>query len=241
MDYVLYFFVGFLLACTSIAVVLMNGLFVALCSVLGLAGIVVYKGWDLLFEPLIFRRAGIVQVLGNYELSGDRRAAIGRSGGRFTATAAALLDASQIEELDRGKFEGVIEKTGKPFKLVMVSQPLDVSGVLDRLKTMKYRGEIQLARLGSGEEGSMKRKRLLERISSIEGDIRSITSGKVPLKMLYYLLHSSSSESSFAAQEEALSGLSSLCNAFDAALNTRSSILSGSELLSLLKIDSMVL
>ena len=66
-----------------------------------------------------------MQVLNGYELSGERTSAITKMGNRFSATAVALLDVSKISELDKEKLEGIIEKTGKPFKLVTMVNPIN--------------------------------------------------------------------------------------------------------------------
>lgn len=208
----------------------------ALSAVVGLT---VYKGWGII-ESALIKRSGTIQLLNGYELSGDRKAAVVQHGSGFTATAVALLDTTKTRELDRGRLEEIIGRTGRPFKLVMVVSPLDISRVLERLRTVQYRGEIELSRLYRGGADDVKIKRAKMRLGAVEADIASITSGKTPLRVLYFVMHAKTSSGRLVAQDGAVSGLLSLCTTFDAALGTRSRLLSGNDLLGALRFDSMI-
>ncbi len=239
MESVLYWFIGVSSACVMGGILLASVALAIVGALSALVGMALYKGWEFV-EAFLVKRSGVVQVFAGYELSGDRKVATVSHGNGFTATAAAILDTSKVRELDRGKLEEIIGRAERPFKLVMIVRPLDVSKVLDRLRTMQYREEIELSKLYRAGADDIKIRRGKARLNAIEDDIANITSGKAPLRILYCVLHAESSSGKFVAQEGAVSGLLSLCMAFDAALGTRSKLLSGGELLDVLRLDSMV-
>ena len=81
---------------------------------------------------------------------------------------------------------------------------------------------------------------LKRELKEMEDTINEITSGKLPLKVMYYVMFSEISESRFMAQELAVSGIKEISNAFDSVIRTKSSIVYGSDLVNALKFDSSI-
>lgn len=238
-DVTFYLLASVCVAGIASSVLFMNAALLVLCMALAVICVALYKGWYII-EPLVFRHSNVVELLGGYELSGGRTVALRRMGNSFTATAAALLDTSKMDELSKERLEDVIHKVGRPFKLSMVVEPLDTGRITNELRTRQYMVEARLSRLQRAKADSVKVAQEKRKLDEIQRDIEEITSGKTPLRLLYYVMSSSRSGSMVVAREQALAGMRELCNAFDSATGSRSSALSGSELAELLMFDCMV-
>lgn len=238
-DIVFWLFGAVWVAGIAASVFFMNALLLVVCIAFAAAGAAAYRGWYII-EPLVFRHTGIVELLDGYELSVDRAAAIRRLDKGFSATAAALLDTSKTDELSKERLEDVIHRIGKPFKLSMIVSPLDLTKITNELRTKQYMAEARLSRLQRGKADSARVAQQTRALDEIQRDIGELTSGRLPLRMLYYIMFSSRSESRVVAQEQAVSGIREISSAFDAAMGSRASILSGSELARLLEFDSCV-
>ncbi len=201
--------------------------------------LIFYKGWYIL-EPLLFRKVNVIQTVGNYQLSGERRSAIIKSNGYVSATTAVLIDVSKIDELDREALENIIHNLKMPFKIIMQIEQLNTSKIVNDLKTKQYMKESELYKIAKLNPKSPKVAALNREISQITNDILEITSGKMPLKLSYYALTSAIAENAYRAQDLAIMRIKELANSIDSVLNTKSNILEGDDLLSVLKFDSVV-
>lgn len=237
MDIAFYVFMTFFFIALALAVLTLNAISVVFGILMLSISIFVYKGWYIL-EDLIFKHSNIIELLGGYELSGNRFTAIRKTGNVFISTTAAAIDTSHIGEMDREKLENLIKNTNKPFKLVMYVQKLNTSKMFNELKTKQYMKEKEIERASRSKYNEGKVNHLKREIIQIENDVNEITSGKIPLKLAYYIVASSYSESMFTAQENAIFSIKEISNAFNGILNSEVRLLEGEELAELLRFDS---
>lgn len=240
MDRVFYIIASLYLFSLVASIAYVNAALFAFSVLMLTIGVIAYKAWYII-EPVIFRHSNIVEVLNGYELSGDRSAAIRKLGNGFSATSVALLDTSQTSSLEREKLESIIERAEKPFKLAMVVAPINTSRIINELKTKRYIKEAQLSRLSRGKADEARGRQIKRELDEIESNIVEITSGKVPLKILYYVMYAAVSESVTIAKDSSISGLGEISAAFDSALNSKSSILNGKDLIDVLSFDSTII
>lgn len=237
--------VPYLMASTCLMGVLASIIFMSIpllvfCITAAALGGAVYKGWNLLIEPFLFRHSNLVQVVGEYELSGDRAVALRRVEGGFSAVAAAVIDITSAEEVTRDKLEGIIQRVSRPFKLTVMVSPVDTSKMMSDLATKRYMMEGKLSRLHRTKTDEMRIEQQKNKLDEVKRDIEEINSGRIPLRLLCHIMTSSRSESRFAAQEGAIVGIKELANAFDGATGSSSSIVSGGELTELLEMDAVI-
>ncbi|WP_428070193.1 hypothetical protein, partial [Caldisphaera sp.] len=161
--------------------------------------IMFYKGWYL-FESVIFKHSNIIERIGKYELSGDRKVAILRSK-LITAVAAARLDTSTITDMNREKLESIISNLHIPFKLELFIKPVNQKVFIDSILTKKYEKELELQKIS--RQYSAKAESLKLQIEAIKKDLEVLASGK-PIEVLFYIVTYASSSSEVAAQSDAL-------------------------------------
>ncbi|MEM0149600.1 MAG: hypothetical protein QXW10_01750 [Candidatus Micrarchaeaceae archaeon] len=201
-------------------------------------GILIYKGWEIML-PTILRRTGMIRLVGNFEIGGNQSVAVRKDGNSIIAAAYALIDISDSEGLNPGKLEGIISKVSVPFKLVLSVKRLNMDKILDSMETARHMKENMIARLSGGGNRNIPRINSLRReLEQIESNIRSMTSGKVPLQLLYYVGTEAKSESRYTAEEDALSGLKEALGAISSATGYQYKVLSGNDLVSLLATGS---
>ena len=192
-----------------------------------------------LVDAVIFRRSNLIQVVDSCELSGERSTAIRRLDGKYCATAAALLKTGTTEKVEREKIERLVANSHCQFRFVMQVESVNIEKLLDRLNTRMSMDEIALGRLcGRNEKANtVKINRLKRELEHINGEIEKI-SAAAPLRVSQYLMTSAVSDNRFAAQERAKSQIRELGGEFGALLNSKVEILSGNDLLEVLKFDS---
>ncbi len=219
----------------------LNPYVVSFAAAVSLSALIVHKMWGII-EARIFEGTNLVQVFGGFEISGNRSAIISRAANRYTATSAARVVSLGSTTIDRDKIENMIAHTNFPFKLVMHVERVGVARLLERLQTKKGMREIELSRIerpGSGR-GLVAANRLKNEISLLEHEIEGIKSGGMPLRLAYYIMTSAVSESRHRAEEEALMQIRGLSSEFDAAFGAKSSLLSGEEMVKMMRFDSAV-
>ncbi|MDE1871526.1 MAG: hypothetical protein KGI06_04800 [Candidatus Micrarchaeota archaeon] len=204
--------------------------------------IVFYKMYYII-EASIIKRTGIVQLIDGNELSGDRTTTVRRVKGNFIATAVAILKNNSKEPITRDKIENILENSHFTFRFIMQIEHIDVNKLLDRLQTKRSMLEIELDKLNDHvtKNNSLKINVLKRRIDQINHELDSISSGGTPLKISQYIMTSAMAANKSSAQEQAKSQLRELVSEFGALLGTSSNIMSGNELLELLKFDSMAI
>ncbi|MCL4379449.1 MAG: hypothetical protein M1160_02265 [Candidatus Marsarchaeota archaeon] len=240
--YVPYILITACFVALALGAATLNPYVVSLAAALSLSALVLHKMWGII-EARIFERTNLVQVFSGFELSGNRSVIISRSAKRYTATSAARVVSLGTTVIDREKIENMIAHTNFPFKLVMHVERVGVARLLERLQTRKGLKEIELSRIedpGSGK-GLVSANRLKSEISLLEHEIEGINGGGMPLRLAYYAMTSAVSESRHKAEEEALVQIRSLSSEFDATFGTRSSLLSGEEMVRMMRFDSAVL
>ena len=193
-----------------------------------------------IIEAVIFRRTNLIEVVGNCELGGERTVAIRKLNGRYFATAAALLKNRISSGIDREKVESIIANSKCAFRFVMQVEHVDINKLLDRLHTARTMTEIELGRIGTGNDSSQKAASLKRKIEQLGHEIDSIGSSGAPLKVSQYIITGAVSESRQHAQELAKSQIRELSSEFGALLGSESEPLSGNDLLELMEFDSMV-
>lgn len=236
-----YAVIGLYAAALAAGILMMNAIVVTATTIMLTISIVAYKGWYII-EPVIFRHTNLVQTLDGCEIDKERKTAIRRIDGKYVSTAAALLDTTMITELDREKLENIIKNTNSAFKLVLWVKQLELDKLIDDMRTRKYYKEAQLSRMIRENRAYNKTRMeaLSNAVKQIDHDILEISSGKVPLRIAYYIVVSSVSENRFNAENDALFKLKNVAAAFDAALNSKSRIVFGDELVGALRFDSVM-
>jgi len=199
-----------------------------------------YKLWYIL-EPVLIRKTNIIQVIGDYELSGTRGAAVRAQGGNFYATAVAALEPSR-SDVERSRIEEIISRSNIPFKFVLQLEKLNPKRISEKLQTKRNMKEIALSRISGGNSirNTQKINALKREIEQLEQDIRSISTGSSPVRLAQYIMCSTSAESRYLAEERARAQAREIAGQFGALIGSQSRILEGRELLDLLSLDSMV-
>jgi hypothetical protein len=194
-----------------------------------------------IIEAYIFRHTNIVQVLGKYELCGDRQSALYREGGKFTAISAAILDIQGDESLDRGKIENIISHISCPFKFVTQTERINLDKISDSLLTKRSTIEIKLSRLDQSSNSHMIQiNRLKREMEVVDRELKALTTGSTPLNVAHYIITSGVSGSALGAEEKAKMQIRGLCSQFEAALKSKSKPVYGEELVALLENDMAV-
>jgi hypothetical protein len=223
-------------AISSIASVLSLNLYLIIFSVSATIFLFfLYKLWDV-FEAIVIKRTGVVQIVGDYELEADRFSAIRKKGLHFSAVSAAILRDFPSKEISRENIERIISSSNSPFRFVVQVEKLNTGKITDDLKTKRRMKELELSK-SKAKKGADSGKVLEREIELIESEIKSINSGAVPLKTSIYVTSVGSSESRFAAQEKALSQIKEIAGEFSAVLGAGFEVISGTELISIIKSD----
>ncbi|MGC8537853.1 MAG: hypothetical protein ACP5MZ_02610 [Candidatus Micrarchaeia archaeon] len=193
-------------------------------------GTLLFKGWDI-FLPIAVKHTGIIRLIGSYEVSGNQNAAVRQTKRGFSAVAYAVIDISDSEGLSRDKLEGIIARINVPFKLVLSVERLNMDKILDSLKTARHMKENQITRLSGGSERNIQKINSVKReLEQIDNDIRSMTSGRMPLHALYYLSVEAESGNRYAAESAAVSGLDEVSGTISASTGYKVKAISGNEL-----------
>lgn len=227
------------LASLAFGLVLKSPLLASLSVLSAAVSLAVYNFWDAI-ESVAFRHTGMVHKAGKYELMGDRESAVRLAEGRYIATSAALLDPSPKGKITRDDLEGIISRLNVPFRFSVHVEKLDLAGLLDELKTRRTMKELAISRMGASASSNARAKAdsLRREIEQISSDIDAVSSGGTPLALAYYLATSAASSSRAYAESEARRNLLSVAGAFDSVTGSRSNLLSGEKLASLLNYDS---
>jgi len=192
-------------------------------------------------DAYIFRHTNLIQILGKYELGGDRQSALYKDGGKFTAISAAILDIQGDESLDRGKIENITSHISCPFKFVTQTERINLDKISDSLLTKRSTVEIKLSRLDqSSSKHMMQINRLKREMEVIDRELKALTTGSTPLNVAHYIITSGEASSALGAEEKAKMQIRSLCAQFEAALKSKSKPVSGEELIALLENDMVV-
>jgi hypothetical protein len=194
-----------------------------------------YKLWDV-FEAVVIKKTGIVQIMGDYELEADRLSAVRGKDSGFSAVSAAILKDFPTKEINRENIERIISSSNSPFKFVVQVEKLNTGKITNDLKTKRRMKELELSRARS-KKGTDSSKVVERELELIESEIKSISTGAVPLKTSIYLMSFASSESRFAAQERAFSQIKELAGEFSAVLGAGFEVLEGNDLISVIRSD----
>lgn len=195
-----------------------------------------------IIESVIFKRTNLIQVLDDCELSGDRTATIRRTDSGICATAAASLENSSDGAIDKEKIENIVANSHCTFRFVVQIERVDTYKLLDKLQTKRSMIEIEIGKLDerSSRNNIAKLNSLKRKVDQLSHEIDKVTSGSAPLKVAQYIITTAFSESKTIAQERAKSQIRELASEFGALVGTRSEVLSGDELLNLLKFNSVM-
>ncbi|MGC8648749.1 MAG: hypothetical protein ACP5UN_00820 [Candidatus Micrarchaeia archaeon] len=225
----LLFFISFL---TLNALIILINMFIILFS------ISLYYFNDIIID-LIFKHSNIIEIFNGYELSGSRNVAVFRNNGSIGAIAAALINTENIDELDKAKIEHLIGGTHYPFKLVLYVENLDIKKIIDKLQTRKSIKEIELTRIDiKDNKNIIKANKIKKEIENIESDIRNISDGEVPIKISYYVMTTAIADTLLEASERANTQIKEITAKIDAFLSSHSTILTGNDLINVLKLDA---
>lgn len=219
----------------------LDGYLIAITAALALVAILVHRMWSII-EARLFERTNLVQLFNGFELSGSRSSMLAKTAKGYTATTAARITVLGQSGIDRSKVEDLISGINAPFKLIMHVERVDTPRLLERLETRKGMKEIELSRIerpGSGK-GVVLANRLKSEIALLEHEMDGIKGGGMPLKLVYYIMTSAASESRHKAEEDAVLQMRELSAEFDATFGTRSVVLSGEDVVKLMRFDSVI-
>jgi hypothetical protein len=223
-------------AVSAIASLLSLNVYLILFSIFSsLALFFLYKLWDV-FENLIIKKTGVIQMVGEYQFEAERTSAIRKNGGSFSALCAAILKDLPSKEINRENIERIVSSTNAPFRFVIQVEKLNTGKIFDDLRTRRKMKEIQLSKIESKKDKNPS-KSVERELELIEDEIKAIGSGSIPLKTSIYLMSFAKSESKFVAEEKALSQVNALAGEFSAVLGAGFEIVSGSSLISILRSD----
>ncbi len=223
-------------AATAVASLLSLNVYLILFSLSSsLALFFLYKLWDV-FENLIIRKTGVIQLVGDYQFEGERVSAIRKTGGSFNALCAAVLKDLPSKEINRENIERIVSSTNSPFRFVIQVERLNTGKIFDDLRTRRKMKEIQLSKIENRNDKNPS-KSVERELELIEDELKVISSGSIPLKTSIYLMSFAKSESKFVAEEKALSQVNALAGEFSAVLGAGFEIVNGSALISILRSD----
>jgi hypothetical protein len=200
--------------------------------------LILFKGWNMI-EVLIFKHTNIIQMLDGFELSGSRQTASIRDGSAYTSISAAELRPTSDSEVDRDKLEKLIGTIGFPFRISTYVKRFKADKMIEKLQVKRKMKEIELSRIHNQKSGKgmLKASRLKEEISYLSHELSQIQNGGIPLEMRYYVVTASTASVKYKADEEALSNLKEVLSGLSSIFGAESSILSGTELMKLIKFD----
>lgn len=238
-----FYIIAFVLALLAIASMLTLNIFLILFSLIICGILIVFYKLSYIIEAIVFRRTNLIQIIDGCELSGERTTAIRRIGNSFCATAVAFLENSSSESIEKEKIENIISNSHTTFRFVMQVEKVDINKLLDKLQTRRSMKEIELSRLHNSTTkiNILKANSLKREIDQLEHDIEKISTGGAPLKVAQYLMTSAISDSKSNAQEKAKSQLRELVGEFGALLGSKAEILTGNDLIQLLKFDATMM
>ncbi len=173
----------------------------------------------------------------NYEFESERLSSTKVYRDGFTAIACARLESPPKNAIDGKRIEGIIAHTNAPFRFVVEAERIDSKKIVDNLKTKRAMREIAIGKAKS-KESDFARSRMLEReIAEIDSEIKSITSGAMPLRLNTYLLTIAASENKLIATERAKAQIKEIAGEFSAILDARFEVMEGKDLISLISHD----
>ena len=233
-----YALVGSTLAALVLGAITLNIALIACASIAAMVSILVLKLWPVI-EGLTIKHTNVIQLLGEFELAGDRESATAMIDGSYTATSAARVVGAPEATLGQERLEAIVARTGAPFRFVVQVERFDPKGFIERMETRRRMREIELSRLPAGSgRGLVKARRLKSEIAMIEHEIEAIGSG-VPLKLGAYVTTSAAAPTRRLAEDSASAQIRALVSELG-AVGVACSVLAGGELLKLLRFDAVV-
>jgi hypothetical protein len=141
--------------------------------------------------PYFARNAKIVEIGQNFEIPPSQDVIVGKEGGSFLATV--FLSAGIYESASEGgavqagrMFEKAISSSGFPFKVCCLVCPLPLRAELDEMREKRSLAESRRETLHGRGNGS-ERARLEREIAMWGRQIEKLTSGEMPLEVVFYL------------------------------------------------------
>ncbi len=240
-EIVFYATIAIALANTILAIFTIN-IIVIMAAIISVAvSSFVYKFWYVI-DAAIFRRTNLIELFAGYELSGDRSAAIRKIDERISATAVSSITIDGKSAFESKRFENMVSHMSYPFKLVMQVERLNINKVLDNLETRRNMRELELSKIDSTlSKNTPKINHIKRELEQLDHDIKAISTGETPLRLAYYVMTSAVSESLYDAEERAKHQIRELSSQFDALLGSSSKVLTGSDLLRIMEIDSSMM
>ncbi|MCL4389401.1 hypothetical protein M1397_02190 [Candidatus Marsarchaeota archaeon] len=241
-NYIVYFFMGIGIVAAGASMATLNVYLIGFTALIAVALFVSYKLWDII-EAWIFKHSNIVQVFDGFQLSGSRTSAIAIRSGEYTAVSAVKINSVGAMGVNKDNIEKMISRIGYPFKLVLYVKNFNTNKLLERLQTRKKFKEIELSRIGNRKtgRGMIRSNAIKEEIAYLDNEISQIGGGGIPLELSYYLIVAGHSESKYKAEELSSASLRGVTSEFDATFGSRSSQVTGNELLELMKFDSLMI
>lgn len=225
---------------TSIGIYTKSIFVIVAASVSALIIFVVYTGWDII-ESLVFKHTNMIQVVGNYEISGDRATAMFRKGNKYVSVSVSEIGAITDVGMDERRFENIIERLNIPFRLVMQIEKIMTRNMTEGMETQKHMREIALSRLSpKAPRDRLKKQKLKNEILYLEHNISELMSGGIPLQLSYYVMCNAVSFDRYSAEKLSISNMNRITTEFDSAFGTKSRLLSGNELINILRMEQMI-
>ncbi len=223
---------------TIASIATLNRLLIAASLTAILATALLYRLWYVI-EAIMFKHTHLVELFNGYELSGARETAVRKRNGAFSATAAALLTTNAKRGMELERLESIIQQTRAPFKFVLQAERLSAKRLLDAMQTKVSMKRLEMSKLSTSSEKKhiAKLDALKREITELEKEIETV-SASAPMRLRHYIMTSALSENKFTASELALSQLNELSSKLGAFLGAEPALLSGTELITVLELDS---
>ncbi|MCL5099813.1 MAG: hypothetical protein M1158_01685 [Candidatus Marsarchaeota archaeon] len=234
-----YVLVGGTIAALALGAITLDIALIACASIAAMASLLVLKLWPVI-ESLVIKRTNMIQLLGEFELSGDRESATAIIDSGYSATGAAKVIGAPEAELGRERLEAIVARTGAPFRFVVQVEKFDPKGFVEKMETRRRMREIELSKVTERNSGMglVKTRRLKNEISMIEHELEAIGAG-LPLRLSAYVATSAAMPTKRAAEDSARAQIRALAAELG-ALGVECSVVTGNELIRLLRFDAVV-
>ncbi|BCS90955.1 MAG: hypothetical protein ARM1_0412 [Candidatus Micrarchaeota archaeon] len=196
--------------------------------------ITLYRSYDLLIEILI-KRAKVIRVIDDMQILSSRDIIVRYSKVGYICTAIAELYTPN-REIDYRELESAIKDLRSSIKISCIIKRIDLSRLIEDLKTRKALYEIQLTRLVSERASPAKIAAVQSKIDTISKEISRIDSINT-FGLYYYISATCISDSLSEAKRTAMDDLKMISERLATIAQSGYRLLNGSNLERFLYID----
>ena len=216
---------GFLML---LSILLGSALALVFSSITLLIYLVYSRSYHIL-NPILASKYGAVLLSNGYSLSYDNKVAVRAIDGKFKAISIAVLEISSKITNEGSKFEEILSKCKFPFELNIAIKGVELKKVVDSLETRRRIKEIEISKTEATKYQTI--SKLKRELNIVEGEIASLTSGKLPVETIVRLSSSSICETEGEAIGSVRNQVIQVCGIFSATYAVGYRLLAGEELL----------